>query len=455
MKILNTSRCFYPATQYGGPIWKMRAIAGGLSELGHSITVYTSNLTSPGKKMSARTTTDQVDAARVVYFNSLLSYHWDAVTPEIMGLCHRELRTFDVIHVYGYRDFLSTVVCWYARRWDIPYVLEPMGMFIPIVRSFAKKRIYDRLLGRKLTGGAARVIATSLAEQQDLISAGIDPEKIVVRRNGLDLAEFKDRPVHGRFRERLGLAPSDRLVLYLGRISRKKGIDLLIQAFSNRGIPRTRLAVVGPDDCDGYLNELKTLVETLGLTNHVTFIPPIYGSAKLTALSDADVFVLPSQNENFGNAVAEAVACRTPVIVTDRCGIAPFIIGKQGAGSRLSQNAEYGEGFGTQAGPGLTCSIGVPPPANLHASGAEPGLAGRGDPAVQLKDVATHCTEGRVGLVIPYDVGALGDAMVRVLLDDDLANRFRQNAPGAAEELSWDEPIRQMEGLYEGIRRKS
>ena len=340
MKILKTSRCYYPAVDYGGPIGKMRALADGLSEQGHSITVYTSNLARPGQKMSRRTLTKQVGRARVIYFNSLLSYHWDAVTPDTIALCRRELRDFDVIHMYGYRDFLSTVVGGYARRWNVPYVLEPMGMFVPIVRSLAKKNVYDRLFGRKLAGGAARVIATSQAEQESLLNAGIPSEKIVVRRNGLDLAEFTDRPARGLFRQQMGLAPSDRLVLYLGRISRKKGIDLLIKAFSDRDVPRSRLAVVGPDDGDGYLEKLRGQVEALGLTGRVSFSPPVFGSDKLAALADADVFVLPSQNENFGNAVAEAVACTTPVIVTDRCGVAPFVMGDQRTGSWLTQHAE-------------------------------------------------------------------------------------------------------------------
>jgi len=62
----------------------------------------------------------------------------------------------------------------------------------------------------------------------------------------------------------------------------------------------------------------------------VVFTRAVYGDAKWSALADADIFVLPSQNENFGNAAAEAVACGTPVIVTNRCGIAPLVEGRAG-----------------------------------------------------------------------------------------------------------------------------
>jgi glycosyltransferase involved in cell wall biosynthesis len=75
---------------------------------------------------------------------------------------------------------------------------------------------------------------------------------------------------------------------------------------------------------------LKADVKRLGLSESVVFTGAVYGDAKWSALVDADIFVLPSQNENFGNAAAEAIACGTPVVVTDRCGIAPVVEGRAG-----------------------------------------------------------------------------------------------------------------------------
>jgi glycosyltransferase involved in cell wall biosynthesis len=67
------------------------------------------------------------------------------------------------------------------------------------------------------------------------------------------------------------------------------------------------------------------MAESLGLRERVVFTGPLYDDAKWSAYRDADVFVLPSQNENFGNTAAEAAACGTPVIVTNQCGVAPFV----------------------------------------------------------------------------------------------------------------------------------
>ncbi len=419
MRILKVSRCYHPAAEYGGPIGKMLALSRGLIGRGHKVTVYTSNLLNPRRKMSDGTSVCEMDGARIVYLNSVLNYHWDPITPDVFGFCRRELTQFDVIHVYGYRDFISTFVSWYARRRHVPYFIEPMGMFKPMIRSLLQKRLYDWVYGDGMAQLAAGVIATSTAERREIIERGIDPGRVIIRRNGVDLDELRVSPRPGAFRRRLGLGDTDRLVLYLGRISKKKGIGLLIRSLCDARLARTHLAVVGPDDCDGHVHRLENLVDTSALTARVAFTGPLYGQEKVEALHDSDVLVLPSANENFGNVVAEAVACGTPVIVTDRCGIAPFVLG----------------------------TTDPAPPRRLHQTGCPPVVSGPGDHP-EANSGRNIYTVGRVGLVIPFNETALREALVRTITDDGLISTFRGNAPAAASELSWDGPIRRMEDLY-------
>lgn len=288
--------------------------------------MYTSNLLNPKRKMSCKTTSKEIEGIRVIYFNSLFNYHWDAFAPEVFEYCKKELRKYDLIHVYGYRDLFSTVVCHYARRWDIPYVFEPMGMFIPIGRSYGKKKAYGLLFGQRLTKGAKKIIATSEQEKEELLSCSIQKGRIFLRRNGLDLSEFENLPVKGGFRAHNKLSENDQVLLFLGRIVRRKGVDLLIRAFAELNLPKAKLIIVGPDGGDGCLKEVVKLTKELRLEERVLFSGPLYGKEKIQAFVDADVFVLASQyGENFGNTVAEAVACGTPVIITARCGIAPYI----------------------------------------------------------------------------------------------------------------------------------
>ncbi len=90
------------------------------------------------------------------------------------------------------------------------------------------------------------------------------------------------------------------------------------------------LVLAGPEERDGYLTRLKSLAVASDIADNVLFTGPLFDDAKWAAYRDADVFVLPSQNENFGNSAAEAMACGTPVIVTDQCGIAPVVEGRAG-----------------------------------------------------------------------------------------------------------------------------
>jgi len=275
------------------------------------------------------------------------------------------------------------VVAVFCRRRRIPYVIEPIGMYPPIVRSLWKKRLFMRLVGRRLLEGAAAVVATSEFERAALLRSSLPAEKIVVRRNGLDMDELRPLPPRGRFRRALGVPAEAPLVLSLGRISRKKGLDLLVRAFAT--LPSSaRLAIVGPDDGDGCAGELRRLAVEEGLTDRIVFRGAVEGGERLAAYADADVFVLPSRNENFGNVAAEAAVCGVPVVVTDRCGVAPLI-------------------------------------------------------------------ENRAGIVVPCDEAAIGVAMRRLLGDDGLRERLRRGGFVLGDELSWVEPVKEMERLYERL----
>ena len=140
-------------------------------------------------------------------------------------------------------------------------------------------------------------------------------------------------PEPGTFREKLGIPAEARMVLFLGRLSAKKTPNLLLRAFAGvkqrlEGMP-LRLVFAGPDE-DGMKTQLKQLVVQLDAGREVQFTGPMFGQDKWSAYRDADVFVLPSQNENFGNTAAEAIASGTPVVVTEQCGIAPLLANEAG-----------------------------------------------------------------------------------------------------------------------------
>ncbi|MGH9875258.1 MAG: glycosyltransferase, partial [Pyrinomonadaceae bacterium] len=134
-------------------------------------------------------------------------------------------------------------------------------------------------------------------------------------------------PQPGGLRAQLGLSDATPLILFLGRISFIKGLDLLVNAFA--GLPEAQrdahLVIAGPDDDDGCAAAVAEIVAQLQIGKRVTLMGPFYGNDRLQAFVDADICVLPSRYESFGNVAAESIACGTPALVTDQCGIAPLV----------------------------------------------------------------------------------------------------------------------------------
>lgn len=334
MRILKVVQAYYPFQEKGGPVVKVRALARGLVGRGHRVTVLTADLglcnyRDKGVHFEACKWgwRSEQDCVEVIYLSTVGHYRAVTLNPRIVGFCRESMNRFDVAQIYGLYDWLGPAAGFFCRWRGVPYVLEPMGMFRPIVRSLALKRLYHVVFGNSLVAGARFLIATSEQERQELIEGGVTASRIFVRRNGIELPE--KLPNRGEFRRVWDIPEDARLVLFLGRVVSKKSPDLLLDAFSrwhgNPGNENSVLAIAGPAEGDGFLARLKAMTQQLNLVESVRFVGPLYEAAKWQAYRDADVFVLPSQNENFGNTAVESAACGTPVIVTDQCGVAPLV----------------------------------------------------------------------------------------------------------------------------------
>src|SRR6185436_20783168 len=139
---------------------------------------------------------------------------------------------------------------------------------------------------------------------------------------GVHVERYCDSSVDGSFRAAWPETRGRRIVLFLGRLNFKKGLDLLVRAFGEvaRRRPDVHLVLAGPDD-DGYGATVRRWLGAEGVLDRVTFTGMLLGRAKLAAFRDADVFVLPSYTENFGMAVVEAMACGRPVVISDHVNI--------------------------------------------------------------------------------------------------------------------------------------
>jgi glycosyltransferase involved in cell wall biosynthesis len=341
MRILNVTETYAPFLEFGGPPVKVRALSEGLARRGHQVTVLTADWglekrlqTQEGKVAAERSPFGwrrEENGVQAIYVPTWLRYRRVSWNPAVKRYCRARLQNFDVVHIFGLYDLLGPAVAAASRKRGLPYVLEPIGMFVPIVRNLWLKRMYHAVWGKRLLQGASAVIATSEQEIEELAAGGIPRERVVLRRNGVEAPS--SWPERGTFRKGRGISPEEKVILFLGRLSAKKSPDLLLKAFAelsrrSSGIPMI-LVFAGPDE-GGVRSELKQMATQLEVQTKVQFAGAIFGETKWAAYRDADVFVLPSQNENFGNTAAEAVAAGTPVIVTEECGIAPLLADEAG-----------------------------------------------------------------------------------------------------------------------------
>ena len=388
MRILKVVQSYYPFTERGGTAVKVRALARGLAQRGHRVTVLTADL---GLRSRNNGSTDVErcqwghrlceDSVEAVYLPVLGHYRSLTFNPRVIDFCRQSIAEFDVLHFYGLYDLLSPIVSHFSRRYQVPYLVEPMGMYRPIDRGFVLKSIWHRTVGRALIRHAARIVATSEMERKELVDEGLPLAKVVVRHNGIDSECFDSSTPKGTFRAKFGIPSDASLILFLSRLIPRKGADLLIEAFARVCRDAEWLVIAGPDGERGYRSYLERCAAKSGVASRIVFTGPLYGEDKLSAMSDSDLFVLPSTYENFANAPAEAIACGIPVIVSDACGLQSLVL-------------------------------------------------------------------NRAGLVVKPEIGDLVGALQRLLGDRKLYEEFREACPGLAAQLRWERLSEQMEGLY-------
>lgn len=321
MRICFATPYYVPELRFGGPPRKIHALAKGLLQHGHSIRVLT-----------FRSSSDTAGDHNPV----------DGVLVERLRWIGRGLRQFpvnsrsarvavadcEIVECFGLYNILSPFIASTAKRIKRPFLLEPLGMYPPRARNQLGKRIFNRLFTDKMVRDAAAVVVASETEAEDL-KAIVKPEKIFRRRNGISIEEFAQLPPGEELKRRSGIENGERVVLYVGRLSPIKNLEQLIHAFERANVRGAKLILVGPGEV-AYETRLRALVRQKKLDDRVIFAGPLYDDNQKTAFAAADLFVLSSLNESFGNAAGEAVAANVPVLLTETCGIAPLIHGRAG-----------------------------------------------------------------------------------------------------------------------------
>ncbi|MDZ4172543.1 MAG: glycosyltransferase [Methanobacteriaceae archaeon] len=322
MKILQVVPYFH--WSYGGPVKVVFDISRELVNKGHEVSIYTTDVGMGGKLDN--NSQIKIENVETKYFKCL--NNWIAqkmklhISPAMQAEIKKNIKNYDVVHLHEWRGIPNIYVWYYAKKYKVPYVLQAHGASPTIIGNQNKimtisKLLFDTIIGKKIIKESSKFIALTKSEADKYKKLGIKDNKIEVIPNGIDLAEYANPPTQGEFKKKNKIKEYEKIILYLGRIDNTKGIDLLIDVFSDllNEIHDIKLVIIGPDY--GFLKYLKNKVKKLKIEDHILFKDPVYDQEKYEAYRDAFVFVTPSFF-GFPLTFIESCALGTPIITTNK-----------------------------------------------------------------------------------------------------------------------------------------
>lgn len=316
MKILHLLSTIDPRA--GGPTEGVRQSGIDMTAQGHEVEVVT--LDDPAKPYIAAfpLTVHALGPSKGNY----------GLTPHLVPWLRQHAPRFDAVIINGLWQYHSYGAWKALRTLDVPYYVFPHGMLDPWFKrtyplKHLKKALYWPWAEYRVLRDAKRVLFT--AEEERVLAR----QSFRLYRANEEVVAFGTNPPPAfsePVREAFLAAHPDlagkRLILFLGRIHEKKGCDLLIKAFAQvRDLdPAAHLVMAGPDGGD-WMPTLQALARELGIADRITWTGMLLGDLKWGAFHASDAFILPSHQENFGIAVAEALGCGLPALISDKVNI--------------------------------------------------------------------------------------------------------------------------------------
>lgn len=335
MKILHVTHSMDPAR--GGPPAVVARLAAAQAAAGHEVTIFAGEVLGTqaaiNKSLAPIPHMTQVRLQTVALPESIKTLLFGQLSghPGIAAL-DAAVSASDFVHVHEVWPVivpLSARACSRARR---SYCVTPHSSLNTwgMAQRRLKKRVALEVLGwRGALSGARFLHMLNTAEVRQARPLGLrTPCEIMP--NGVFIEEMTPLPAPGSFRAKHPALGDRPFVLFLSRLHYKKGLDILADAFALVAKSRAdiELVVAGPDDGERATVERKAA--DAGLSGRVHLIGPVYGRDKFAAYVDASVFCLPSRMEGFSMAITEALACRTPVVISGECNFPEVATGVPG-----------------------------------------------------------------------------------------------------------------------------
>lgn len=319
LRLLHVVPTYYPAVRYGGPIRSVHALCASLVRRGHKVCVYTTNVDGDANSDVTLGEPVDMDGVMIRYFPvpALRRLFW---SPSLAQRLRKTIHAFDLVHLHSIFLWPTYVAARTAKRAAVPYVMSPRGMLVNDVirgKSHLAKSAWIALVERRSFAQAAGLHVTAEIEGTEARALDLKLPEIFCVPNGV---RWPDR--HQPLSEGPFAGMRRPYALFLSRINHKKGLDRLIRAW--KWVPELELIIAGNDEED-YLPELRALAQNEGVANRLQFVGPVNDEHKWGLYESAEMFILPSYSENFGNVVAEAMAMACPVVVTPEVGLANLV----------------------------------------------------------------------------------------------------------------------------------
>jgi len=339
MKILHVTPIYEPAWKAGGVVRFTSLLCRALVDLGHEVTVFTTNSDGYGYlKVPVNVATD-VGRVKVYYFHTN-SPRFIRYSRQLRLACREMIIKYDIVHITSFWNYPGLPAAKEAIKRSIPYVVSTSGTFVPMALNSKKFRkwIYLRLFDEKVLKNAFAYRYTTPLERKKMKTFKIQKPNFLAP-SGLELKEFDNLPSQTESKRMLGVEQDSFIISFLGRLNWVKAIDVLMKGIAKISyiFPKTRLILAGPDG--GEEKKLRELAIKLNIGDKVIFLGPVDKDGRLRLFAASDLLALVSWTESFGYAAVEAMASGVPVLVSENVGICDAVR-EDGAGMVVPVNED-------------------------------------------------------------------------------------------------------------------
>ncbi len=317
MHITFVTTHFPPSRGFGGVCESSYGLSTALARAGVTVDVVTSDANTGARIPFTAFSELEEPNLRIFPFKYLVSPK-SCFSHDMVRVLRKIISSSDLLHINGIFTHPTLLGAFFARRQKKPHLIATRNGLDPWmfkIRRFKKMLGWRGYVQRDLKG-ASCIHATARQEINACRALGLEGPFTIIP-NGVNPLDYLNLPAPETAEALWPDLQGKTVVLFLSRLSPEKGLDMLIPAWNeiSRKNPAALLVIAGPDYM-GYSNNIHQLARKSASSKSIMFTGSVWGNHKLALYSRADVFVLPSYSENFGNVVAEALACGTPVVTT-------------------------------------------------------------------------------------------------------------------------------------------